>query len=505
MIKLIIFLLLVGTIKAHAAVVEAGVVTQSEVDLKASQASLNATNVNVANKFFLPANVNFLSANKNYILSTYEGLLINSGTSSGDVNLAGAFNGSGAGQKAWIGFTAYNNALLSTLSSLSFTAKNFSEVGATAGAPHGNVYWNIFVNFKTTGAITAADYATLTLDDTIRNRIKFYALSANHTQYLVTSADRMFKCVGGTGKLSGYATSVTGSNVINNVQNADQLTVGMYFRQIPAATVGIDTAVSNIPDGAKITAINTATAAVTLDTNVTTGNSTAIADGTVNTTAGSTTAAQGTTTLWAVNQAITGAGIPVGTYVTAVTGTTSITMSQAATATATSVVFTRQAGFNYVQYGGMAPVSRVGTADGTTVVTGITNTKDLQVGMKVTGAGVPANTFISSIIANTSITLGNTVTTGTPTLSFLAVGKTGIPSNGDNFAIPFAKIAENNSSAVFVNTTPTVAGGWAAADNGAKKDTEHAAISFIQGDSGTTAARTNILKQVTINSDVYNF
>jgi hypothetical protein len=366
------------------------------------------------------------------------------------------------------------------------------------------------VNFKTTGAVTAGDYAILAVDDCIRNRVQFYGLSANHTQYSVGINDRLFKCVGGTGKHSGYANSTTGSNVITNVSNAAQLTVGNYFRQIPQATVGTDTAVANIPDGAKITAINVAAATVTLDQNVGTGSA-AATTGNVNTTNGSATVTQVTTTGWAVNQTVTGAGIPAGTYIITVTGTSTLTLSQAATATATGVTLTRQAGFNYVEYGGMAPDSRASTTDGSTTITigartgdSVTTTADLIVGMKVSGTGVPANTFITAI-TSTTITVGNAVDAGTPTLSFLAVGKSGIPSNSDNFAIPLAKIQENNPNCVLVNTTPTVAGGWAAQDNGAKKDTEHAAISFVQGTSGLTSQRINFLKQITINSDTYNF
>jgi fibronectin-binding autotransporter adhesin len=59
------------------------------------------------------------------------------------------------------------------------------------------------------------------------------------------------------------------------------------------------------------------------------------------------------------------------------------------------------------------------TTSGTAVVTGLSSTTDLVVGMSVTGTGIAANSTISSINSATQITLSaNTTATGTPSLTF---------------------------------------------------------------------------------------
>jgi autotransporter-associated beta strand protein len=69
------------------------------------------------------------------------------------------------------------------------------------------------------------------------------------------------------------------------------------------------------------------------------------------------------------------------------------------------------------------------TATGSPVITGLSNTADLAVGMTVTGTGIPANATIASINSPTQITLSaNTTANGTPTLAFrfiTTVTKTG--------------------------------------------------------------------------------
>ncbi len=162
-------------------------------------------------------------------------------------------------------------------------------------------------------------------------------------------------------------------------------------------------------------------------------------------------------------------------------------------------------GMSLIQYGGIAPVNRTGTANGTTTVTAIANTADLLAGMQVTGSGVPANSYIVSLVANTSITLNNSVSAGSPTLSFTAIGKTGIPSNAVHCGISWTQLKALNPNGTFVNTTPTVAGGWTAADGGWTKNTQNSAFNWIQGSTSTTTARINVLNGVTINGDVYTF
>lgn len=191
-----------------------------------------------------------------------------------------------------------------------------------------------------------------------------------------------------------------------------------------------------------------------------------------------------------------GTAIPDGTIITAIdTVNNSVTVSNNATASGT---------FTLKQYGGVAPIDRTGTANGTTTVSAITNTKDLQVGMCVMGAGVLANTYIVSMVADTSITLNKIVTSGATILSFIAIGKTGIPSNNENVGIPFSKVVENNPNCYLANTTPTVPT-WAAQDGGMPKNTLMSGINFIQGGSSITATCINSLKSIKINNDIYLF
>ena len=186
---------------------------------------------------------------------------------------------------------------------------------------------------------------------------------------------------------------------------------------------------------------------------------------------------------------------PSGTTVVSVDSPTQITMSANATSSGTEVVSF---------YGGVNPPNRTGTCNGTTTIT-IANTDDVQVNQIVTGTGVPANSYIVSKVRNVSITLNNSCTIGTPTLSFVAAGKTGIPSNASACGVTWAKIVANNPNGYFKNTAPTVAGGWLAADGGFPKNAVQSAFNFVQGSSSTLDARINALKSVTINSDTYLF
>lgn len=197
----------------------------------------------------------------------------------------------------------------------------------------------------------------------------------------------------------------------------------------------------------------------------------------------------------------TGNPIPDGTTIVSIdVGASTITLSANATDTQSSISFR--------QYGGVAPVNRTGsTTSGNATITGITNTADLQVSMIVSGTGIPANTRILSMVANTSITLSaNATETGTPTLSFRAAGLTGIPANTELVGVPMSRIAENNPNGYFANTR-TDSGVWTTADGGFLKNWKHPAFNFIVGTTGTSARdpRQVVLKNVRINDDVYVF
>jgi hypothetical protein len=112
---------------------------------------------------------------------------------------------------------------------------------------------------------------------------------------------------------------------------------------------------------------------------------------TANATAASTTISglSGTTGL-IVGQSISGLGIPSGTTVVSITSTT-IVMSAAAVLSVTPTA---------------------NSVSGSTQVVNLSSTSGIQVGMTITGAGIPANTTISAL-SGTTITLNNQVTSTT--------------------------------------------------------------------------------------------
>lgn len=86
------------------------------------------------------------------------------------------------------------------------------------------------------------------------------------------------------------------------------------------------------------------------------------------------------------------------------------------------------------------PSDRTGVANGTATITGLSRTDDLFTGMDITGAGVPSNTTISTIVSSSSIILSNPVPAGTITFSFTrkriatasgTITLTGIPNTAD--------------------------------------------------------------------------
>ena len=158
----------------------------------------------------------------------------------------------------------------------------------------------------------------------------------------------------------------------------------------------------------------------------------------------------------AVGQAVYGPGIPAGTYIQSVT-TTTATLTKQATATATGVTLTfvvakvrsAQANQNFYfttstgvkkldKYTntpvaiGVPPGLDTNTAITTTVtptatttntsnvLTALSSTSGLAIGMSATGTGLPANTLVTSF-TSTTVTLSNAATAnGTVTITFAA-------------------------------------------------------------------------------------
>lgn len=89
-----------------------------------------------------------------------------------------------------------------------------------------------------------------------------------------------------------------------------------------------------------------------------------------------------------VGGTISGSGIPTGTIIKAINGAT-ITMSNAATATATGVTVTRTAYSTYVT-----------TTNGSPVLTNVTTINGIYPNQTIAGTGIPASTTIVSIQGN---------------------------------------------------------------------------------------------------------
>lgn len=98
-----------------------------------------------------------------------------------------------------------------------------------------------------------------------------------------------------------------------------------------------------------------------------------------------------------IGEAISGPGIPAGTYIAARGSGTAITLSQAATASASSVPIT---------IGGPRSAT-IGTTNNSTAVTGAAGTfvTTEDVGRYVTGPGIPPGTTLSAVASDTAATL----------------------------------------------------------------------------------------------------
>lgn len=396
----------------------------------------------------IPSGVLLEVGNKFTSYLSHDGLMLNNIDTSSQANATGAYNGAGVGNRGFVSFLNYNITLLSSLTNLSFSAKNIHD--ALGSVVQGNLFWNILANFNSGARTVADDYVNLVIDGLNLhqpNPTKYFVPSQSvYTDFTLDSTvlanERMVKAVGGTEGVTNLVNSggttvasltasyTIGSPIVTALSSTASLTVGQYLAEL---NNGEYSGTNRPGPGARILTIDSAT---------------------------------------------------------------QITMTQNAVSTGSmSTVF----------YGGIAPVNRSSVANGTTLLTGITNTDDLQVGMAVSGTGVQSGSYIVSLVRNVSITLNKTVTAGSPTLSFIPIGKTGIPGNGTNVGITWAKMVANNPNAFFSNTAPTVAGGWTAFDGGFLKNKKFGSINLVQGGSGTTDWRQNAIKTVIINSDTYVF
>jgi len=128
---------------------------------------------------------------------------------------------------------------------------------------------------------------------------------------------------------------------------------------------------------------------------------------------------------------VTGTGVPAGTTILSIIAG-AVTLSAAITSgPPTSLTF---AGAIY----------RVGsTTNGSAVVTGLSATLDLYRGLKVTGTGIPANTFIRQVDSNSQITLHQNAT-GTASVGLTFTGHEGLVCGAYN-SMPYNAVPINGS------------------------------------------------------------
>lgn len=134
-----------------------------------------------------------------------------------------------------------------------------------------------------------------------------------------------------------------------------------------------------------------------------------------------------------VGQAVSGPGIPANTTITAINGTTDITLSAPATASGTI------AGGNFLTFGTTAgTVTQNTTTNSTTTVTLQAANANLYVGMPVNGTGIAAGTTITAI-NGTTVTLSQAAT-----------------ANGTNVALVYGTAGNSYSGGTTVNNGTTL-------------------------------------------------
>ncbi|MEI7861694.1 MAG: hypothetical protein WCJ21_03655, partial [Planctomycetota bacterium] len=175
--------------------------------------------------------------------------------------------------------------------------------------------------------------------------------------------------------------------------------------------VGQSVAGPGIPAAATILAIDSAAKTLTLSANAT---ATTAITGNTTITSAVVTNLPSTSTL-AGGMVVTGTGIPAGTTIKSVDSVSQITLTAPASATSTGVLLSFSSG-------------NTGTTTlNSQVVTNVTSTTELKIGMLVTGTGIPAGTTIQKIDSPSRITLSAQATaTGTGiALVFSALSITG--------------------------------------------------------------------------------
>ena len=145
---------------------------------------------------------------------------------------------------------------------------------------------------------------------------------------------------------------------------------------------------------------------------------------------------------------VTGAGIPLGTVVGSVAGTTVNLVNSSTGAAATTTAANTQ---NNLVFG--APIasyvpsqSQTGSTNGTTTISGLSSTAGLAVGMQIFGTGIPNGATVATIASGTSITI-----------SAAATGS--VAGNSLTFAAPLSTFSNSYTGSTVVNQGTLQIGG----------------------------------------------
>lgn len=142
------------------------------------------------------------------------------------------------------------------------------------------------------------------------------------------------------------------------------------------------------------------------------------------TTSGSTTLAMSNTTGVVVGQYMQGIGIPAGTIVNSISTNVSVTMSQAATFTASSSTILFNPYLSGLTRTAAGATLTFTATSGSPTLTGV-STSGVQIGQLVIGTNIPPGASVVSFVTNTSVTISYACTgSGSTSLIFAPLGQT---------------------------------------------------------------------------------
>jgi autotransporter-associated beta strand protein len=334
------------------------------------------------------------------------GVLIGSTTNSGFLNYLGA-SGTGAGEtspKAIIlGGTTGNGVIFANQqqnsASTAPSALTLSSSIAATGAGARTLYLEGY-NGSTNTAIV--NQITGVIQDNTAVNTTSLLKSGNGTWLYAPAASSYANATLGAPNAELTSVSAASGATVLTFNSTAGLTVGQfvtgtniaantYISLLTPTTVTLSVATSGaVAGGTEIGFAGETLPSATVTTSALTSSGSAVLNFT-------------NTTGLAVGQLATGTGIAANSYVVSIVPNTSVTLSQNTTgvAGAASVVFADETAASTTASTGAS------TASGATLP--FTNTTGLAVGQLVTGTNIPANSYITAIVPNTSVTLSQSV------------------------------------------------------------------------------------------------